>query len=269
MEIWQAIILGVVQGLTEFLPISSSGHLVLAPRVLGWEEGGLTFDVGLHVGTTLAVLAYFWRDWVGLARAVPPLVRREPLAGDQLYQRMLPLIVLGCIPAALAGVAFDDLIEEHLRASALITAMIGVFALVLLAADRLGTRTRMLDRIGVRDAVLVGVAQAGALVPGVSRSGITMSAGLFAGLTRSAAARFSFLLGTPVVVGAALMQAVDLARGAEDFDLGIMAAGLTASAVIGFACIHSLMRFLSTQGLLPFVVYRMALCLALAGWMLA
>jgi undecaprenyl-diphosphatase len=269
LEVWQAVVLGIVQGLTEFLPISSSGHLVLAPRVFGWEEGGLTFDVGLHLGTTLAVLVYFWRDWLALVEAGRAIVLRRPAGKNRLYRRMLPLIILGSIPAAVVGLALNDFIEEHLRSTALITAMIGIFALVMLAAERLGPKLRGLDRLRITDASAVGAAQAISLIPGVSRSGVTISAGLFTGLTRAAAARFSFLLGTPAILGAALLQGIDLARGEEDLDLAIMLAGFVASACVGFATIHFLMRFLATNGLEPFVIYRIVLCLVLTAWMLA
>lgn len=269
MEVWQAIVLGIVQGLTEFLPISSSGHLVLAPRVLGWDDGGLTFDVGLHLGTTLAVLAYFWQDWLGLARAARDLGLRRPSRGQDLYRRMLPFLALGSIPAAVVGLVLNDVIEEDLRSTALITAMIGVFALVLMAAERLGPKTRGLNHLHLRDAAAVGFAQAVALVPGASRSGVTISAGLLTGLTREAAARFSFLLGMPAILGASLLEGVDLARGEEDVNAAVMLAGFAASAAVGFATVHFLMRFVTTRGLMPFVVYRIALSLALAGWMLS
>ena len=257
MDFLRAAILGIVQGLSEFLPISSSGHLILIPALFKWDDQGLAFDVGLHMGTLLALLAYFWRDWVrmfgfGLADLKDHHLR---MGSYRPESQLLWLIALGSLPAAVTGLLLESWIEDNVRQPWLVAVALAVVGTVMLVADRRSRRDRELRTVGLADAVLIGVAQACALVPGVSRSGATMSVALFRNFSRDAAARFAFLLGTPAFVGAAILKAPDIvdATGHEYAELAI---GFACSAVVGFAVIHWLLRFLRTRGLLTFVVYR-------------
>ena len=259
ISLLQAVVLGIVQGLGEFLPISSSGHLILVPWLAGWPDQTLTFDVALHIGTVLALLGYFWRDWLTLARAVlRGLFSAE--ARKTASWRLAWLLVVGSIPAAVIGVLFEDVIERNVRAPALVATLLITFGLALLVADRFARRDRDIAEIGLRDAIVVGLAQAVALMPGVSRSGVTMTAGLSLGLDRAAAARFSFLLSAPIVFGAALFKLRDLYRNppppsdALIFLVGILVAGVVGALAIGF-----LLRFLQRNSVAVFVWYRVAL----------
>lgn len=257
MDLLRAAILGIVQGLSEFLPISSSGHLVLVPALFEWPDQGLSFDVGLHVGTLLALLVYFWRDWYTMVTVGLADLRRHGFAfrKHRLPSQTIWLIALGSVPAAVVGGLFESWFEDNVRQPWLIALTLAAFGAVMLAADRLGRKQRPLPTLTVVDAVLIGLAQAVALVPGVSRSGATMSMGLARGFTRDGAARFAFLLGTPAFVGAALLKSKDLASesGAE---FGELAVGFLCSAVVGFLVIHFLLRYLRTRSLVPFVAYR-------------
>lgn len=259
MDLLRAAVLGIVQGLAEFLPISSSGHLILVPALFGWDDQGLAFDVGLHLGTLLALLTYFWRDWYTMA--VHGL--RDLGSHGARYREFAPesqllwLIALGSIPAAVVGLLFDDWIEENVRQPWVVAVALAVVATIMLFADRLSKRTRTIEDVGVRDAVLIGFAQALALIPGVSRSGATITAALFRDFSRDAGARFAFLLGTPAFVGAAALKAPDLAEMSSD-EAGQLAVGFVCSALVGFAAIHFLLRYLRTRSLLPFIGYRYA-----------
>jgi undecaprenyl-diphosphatase len=261
VDILQAIILGVVQGLTEFLPISSSGHLVIAHALFGWQtEHDLAFDVALHLGTLLAVLSYFARDLLSIVRGVLDAARRRSLANPEA--RLGLLIVAGTIPAVVIGVLVQDLAAEAFRDPRLTAAMLVIFSGVMWLAERVALQKR--DVLGLRlpDAMIIGLAQAVALVPGVSRSGITISAGLFRGLRRAEAARFSFLLATPVTFGAIVFETAKLARaGMPDGFAALFAAGVVSSAIVGFLCIAFLLRFLARFSLNVFIVYRLALAL--------
>jgi undecaprenyl-diphosphatase len=249
VPILHAIVLGIVQGLTEFLPISSSGHLLLVPWLFGWDEFAndadlkRTFDVALHVGTFAGALAYFRRD-------VYQLVVRE--------HRMAVLLVLASMPAAIVGVAVDSFVDEELSAEWLIGVMLIVFGLVLAAADRLAGR-REAGEFGPRDALLMGVAQACALQPGVSRSGATISMGRWLGFERDAAARLSFLMSLPIIGGAAAYKGADLFvnEGGLPSELVVpFAWGIVASGITGFLAVWGLLRLLRTRSFAPFVVYR-------------
>ena len=250
-----AVTLGLVQGLGEFLPISSSAHLILTPWFFGWPDPGLTFDVALHVGTLVAVVAYFWRDWVALLAAAP-----RPRSTDG---RLFWLLILGAIPGGIAGVLLDSLAEQALRSPLLIALTLSVMGLALLAADHWGRRDRELHDIGVVDAALIGIAQAIAIVPGVSRSGITIAVARARGIERAAAARFSFLLGTPIIAGAAIFKLRHLLGTPGAID-GPFLAGVAVAAVVGALSIGFLLRYLRQAGLGIFVVYRLALAALVA-----
>ncbi len=271
MDLIQALVLGIVQGLTEFLPVSSSAHLLIVPWLFGWKGGAVTsipFDVALHMGTLLAVLVYFAQDWRRLIAAfVRSVVERR--IGDDPDRRLAWFVILASIPAAVVGVLgeskIDDIFhqEANLRVGLYIIAtMMIVMAAFLLAAERLGKRQLELNQIGLPTAAVVGVAQALALIPGVSRSGSTITAGLFRGLKREAAARFSFLLATPIVLAAGVKKLYDVLKtpgGIQAGDqLGYLL-GFAASAISGFLCIYFLMRYLQRHSTAPFIAYRFVL----------
>ncbi len=257
-----AALLGIVQGLTEFLPVSSTAHLVLIGEALGLDPQrfGLSFDVALHLGTALAVLLYFARTWLELARDLLHLRLRMPL-----------LVILGTLPAALAGVALQSQIEGSFRAPAYIAAFLIIGSLIFVAAERFTIARRPLETIGFIDALVMGVAQAIALLPGISRSGITISAGLYQGIRRADATRFSFLLATPVIVGAGAKTLLD-ARKAEALFAApdVLAVGFVLSFVFGLLAVAFMVRFLRAHSLVWFVPYRLivaglAITLALSG----
>ncbi|MFN8637067.1 MAG: undecaprenyl-diphosphatase UppP [Chloroflexota bacterium] len=260
--LFQAIVLGVVQGLSEFLPISSSGHLVLVPWLLGWDANGLTssltFDLGLHLGTSAALLAYFWRDWVSLVQAVIRGLTDAKARASHEW-KLAWLIVLGCLPAGIVGVLFEDKIEANVRQPALIAALLIVFGFVLLAADRIGKRSRGLAQVTLTDSIVIGVAQILALAPGVSRSGITMTAGLFQGLDRPAAARFSFLLSAPITIAAALYKLRVLVKQPPTAPETVaFVIGAAVAAIVGALAIGFLLRYLQRQPVDVFTWYRLA-----------
>ncbi|HET7737558.1 MAG TPA: undecaprenyl-diphosphatase UppP [Tepidiformaceae bacterium] len=267
-ELLRAIVLGIVQGLTEFLPVSSSGHLILVPRLFNWDDQGLAFDVGLHLGTLVALLVYFWRDWYRMARSFlgdlgSSGINVRTYAPDS---RLLLYIAAGSVPAAIVGLLFADWIEEHVRQAWLVAITLAAVGVIMLVADRRSRRERAIGSITLRDALLIGVAQACALIPGVSRSGATMSTALFLDFTRDDAARFAFLLGTPAFVGAAILKFSDLTG--DDVEADMLVIGFLTSAIVGFAAIHGLLRYLRTRDFVPFVAYRFAvaaLTLIIAG----
>lgn len=260
MEILSAIVLGIIQGLTEFLPISSSAHLILVPWFFGWEPEGLVFDVALHVGTALAVLAFFARDWIRLAReTVLGLKERAPLGNAD--RKLAWLLVVASIPAAVAGLWLEKLVETRLRSPLITVFTLAGLALLLWYAERRGRQSRPMARYSWGDAVWIGIAQAIALVPGVSRSGVTMTTALLRDSDRVSAARFSFLLSTPVIVGAGLLQGYRLLAAGEGAGAGwpVLLAGVVAAAVTGFLCIKFFLRYLQRNSFTPFVIYRLVL----------
>ena len=253
MTIFQAIIFGIVQGVTEFLPISSTAHLILLPWFLGWPDPGLSFDVALHLGTLIALVIYFWKDWLALL-AKP---------------RMIAFIVVATIPGAVAGVLFESQVENALRSPKIIALMLALMALVLVVAEMKGRRKKDLDQISWRDAVTVGCAQAFALVPGVSRSGSTITAGLFAGMKRETAARFSFYLSAPIIAGAVAKKMLDIFEaGIPSDQVAPFVLGIAASGIVGYLSIAFLLRYLQTHNTFLFVYYRIALAIVvfLAFW---
>jgi undecaprenyl-diphosphatase len=253
MTLFQALVLGILQGLGEFLPISSSGHLIVVPWLLRWPPQGLAFDVALHMGTLLAVLYAFAGDWIRLIGAFG----RGALRGRPFSEpdgRLLGLIALASVPGAVLGVILHDWAETTFRSPALVAVTMAVMGLVLFAADRRAGTAPDRRALSLRDALLIGSAQALALIPGVSRSGATISMGLFLGLRREEAARFSFLLATPITFGAGLLEVPKLAGG----DLTLIITGIVASAVVGFLSIRVLLAYVRTRNYVPFVVYRLA-----------
>ncbi len=256
MDLWQLIILAIVQGLTEFLPISSAAHLILLPALAGWADQGLAFDVAVHVGTLIAVVAYFRRELAAMARAWTDSVLHRRQTEDS---RLAWAILLGTIPVGLGGLLFNDLVAHHLRSPLVIAATTIGFGLLLWWADHHGQRTRDEYSLRWRDVLLIGLAQMVALIPGTSRSGITLTAGLMLGLTRQAAARFSFLLSIPVIVLAGGWEAVEVARGASPISWPGMIVGALVSGVVAYWTIHFFMQLLDRIGMMPFVAYRLVL----------
>lgn len=246
-----AVILGLVQGLTEFLPVSSTAHLILVSDALKLDpqKFGLSFDVALHLGTALAVLLYFARTWLGLL-------------GDLIARRwrMPLLVIVGTLPAAVAGVLFESAVSDALRSPIWIVVGLVAGSLVFLAAERVATQRRAMGELSLGDAIFMGAAQAIALLPGISRSGITISAGLARDLRRDEATRFSFLLATPVILGAGLKTLLDARKAAELFSApDVLAAGFVVAFVSGLAAVAFLVRFLRTHSLAWFVAYRLIL----------
>jgi undecaprenyl-diphosphatase len=258
----QAIILAVIQALTEFLPISSTAHLILFPWLFGWPEPGQAFDVALHAGTLLAVLLYFFQTWLtfllcGLGMHYPSRAGAEEV---QRNRRMFWYMVVGTIPAGLLGFFFHHQIEDNLRQPVIIgTTLIGA-GLLMWWADAKARLTRQLESSNFGDAVSIGVAQAFALLPGVSRSGITITTGLFRGMTRDAATRFSFLLSAPVIAGAVAKELPKLIKlhhaGGLELPLSTLALSIAVSALLGVLVIAFLLRYLQVRTLKVFVVYR-------------
>ncbi|MEA3376919.1 MAG: undecaprenyl-diphosphate phosphatase [Chloroflexota bacterium] len=264
MNLIQALFLGVLQGATEFLPVSSSGHLVLVPWLLGWESPGLAFDAVVHWGTALAVILYFWEDWVSLVgAALRSLIDLGSSGGgavgdaeDSPQRTLAWLIVLGTIPGILAGYFLEDFFERMFARPAAAAGFLLITAALLTASERLGRRERELRELGWVDALLVGIGQALAIFPGISRSGATIAAGLFQGMRREPAARFSFLLATPIVLGAGLLKVVELGRvGGLAAQAPMLAAGFATAAAVGFGCIHFLLQYLQRRRLYPFAAY--------------
>ncbi|CAN5866635.1 undecaprenyl-diphosphatase UppP [soil metagenome] len=268
----QAIVIGLIQGLTEFLPISSSAHIILVPRLLGWNDPFINspaFDVMLHMGTLAALLVYFWRDLLRYAIAGLAVLRDRRIGPDP-DRRMAVLLAASVIPAALVGVLLEDFIDTFFRASPLaICALLVVGALILFFAERAARHTRQMTDLRVRDALGIGLAQALALFPGISRSGITISAGLFLGLERAAAARFAFLMGTPIIAGAGLWKMRQIiGGGVGTFEPAVLLAGVIASAIAGLAAIWILLRFLQSHSTDVFVAYRLIAAAVFAGLLL-
>jgi undecaprenyl-diphosphatase len=266
VSLLEAIVLGIVQGLTEFLPISSTAHLRIIPAFAGWEDPGAAFTAVTQLGTLAAVLLYFRRDLLGIARAWLGGLR-DPARRATAESRVGWYILVGTIPILVFGFVFSDQIETGARSLHLIGTTMIVLGIVLFAAEKVGTRTRPLDTLRWRDGIVVGFAQAAALVPGVSRSGATISAGLFLGLERAAAARYSFLLSVPAVVLSGVYELKDIG-GDSNATVGATALATVLAFVVGYASIALLLRYLTTHTVNLFVVYRIAvgvIVLALAS----
>jgi undecaprenyl-diphosphatase len=270
---FQAIILGIVQGLTEFAPVSSSGHLILVPWLFHWTffldnpDLNKTFDVALHMGTFVGALAYFWRDVVKYLAAFGRSVRKRAVTTTD--ERLAWLIILATIPGAILGAVAESPIEDHLGKPWLIAVMLAMFGVVLYVVDRRARQTRPLGDIRLRDAIIIGAAQAVALQPGVSRSGVTITAARGVGLERPAAARFSFLLSLPIIAGAGLYKGAKLAaNGLPAGTAGPFLWGMLASAVSGFLVIWGLLAYLRRRDFAPFVIYRLAVAALVFGLIL-
>jgi undecaprenyl-diphosphatase len=268
----QAVIMGIVQGLTEFLPISSSGHLILVPFLFGWDDPfieSLAFSVMLHIGTLAALLIYFGRDWLRLVPAGFATIRDRSFRDDP-DRRLAWMLLAASIPAAIAGLLFNDIIETTVRSVGLVALMLVVGAGIMWTADRWGGREKGVEDVTFPIALGLGAAQALALVPGISRSGISISAARFAGLDRQAAARFSFLMATPITLGAALFELRKLASGEAgvDVSIGPLIAGMLAAFIAGMLAIKVLLGYLRMHSLDVFVAYRLVLAaLILVVWL--
>jgi len=260
LDLIKALVLGILQGATEFLPVSSSGHLVLVPWWLGWDDPPLVFDVVVHLGTLVAVLDDFWRDWLTLLRAGWTALKTRSTQTDppqELDARLLLLLIAASIPAALAGLLLESSFES-ISTPPVVAALLLVTAALLVFSERHVTSNRTLDSLRLRDALTIGAAQALAILPGVSRSGSTISAGIVQGLPRTSAARFSFLLATPIILGAGGKQALDLILGNEPLADGMALAllvGFLSAAIVGYACISFLMRLLQRRRLYGLAIY--------------
>jgi undecaprenyl-diphosphatase len=281
VNILQSMILGVIQGLTEFIPISSSAHLIIVPWLFGWGEGllsSLSFDVALHLGTLIAVLSYFAGDWVRLFKAGVASIAERRIGADT-DRRLAWFLVIGTIPGGVVGLLAESTIERLFHAPgapiqpgamvamAVILALLGVF---LLMAERFARHVRAVEQLTLRDILIIGCAQALAVFPGVSRSGATITAGLALGLRREAAARFSFLLSAPIIAGAGGKSLWNIARdirehGIDSFEFVSFAAGFLAAAVSGYFCIKYLLRFLAKHPTTVFVLYRWAMAGLIIG----
>lgn len=257
MDALQAIVLGIVQGLTEFLPISSSGHLRVVPAFFGWEDPGAAFTAVTQLGTMLAVLVYFRSDLLRIATTWLRSLRDPALRGD-IDARMGWYILLGTIPISIFGLAFSDQIESGARDLYLIGIALIVFSFVMLAAERFATQEREVETLTLRDGIVIGFAQAIALIPGVSRSGATISAGLFLGLARPAAARYSFLLSIPAVVLSGLFELKEIGGGEGAAGAGETVIATVLAFFVGYASIAFLLKFLVNNTISVFVAYRLA-----------
>jgi undecaprenyl-diphosphatase len=261
MILWHLVILAVVQGLTEFLPVSSTAHLTLIPWLFHWEDPGLTFDVALHVGTLVAVLVYFFKTWLDLVLLAfgrqPVFDRKSDLT---LNRDLLWFLVLATIPAGLAGLAFHEQVETTWRKPWIIATALIAIALVMAWGERVGKQKKDLGAVRLWESMVVGLSQALALVPGVSRSGVTITAGLLTDMKRDTAARFSFLLSTPIIAGAALKELMGFPHHRVPAEMQTpFAIGVVVSAIVGYATIAMFLRYLQVGTFKIFVYYRIIL----------
>lgn len=253
IDLFHSIILGIVQGLGEFLPISSSAHLVILPWLGNFPTPGLTFDVALHFGTLLALLAYFFKDWIALTKAFFSSLTKRPKSYSQ-NERLIWYIILGSIPAAIVGLSVESYAETLFRNPLWVAINMAVFGILLFIADHWWRRERSMDQVTLADAMWVGLAQSLALIPGTSRSGVTITAAMARGMNRTCAARFSFLLSMPAVAGAALLKAKDFF--AMDLTLNVWI-GIAVSAVVGYLAIKYMLYFLRNYSYTVYVIYRL------------
>jgi undecaprenyl-diphosphatase len=283
MPLYQAIVLAIVQGLTEFLPVSSTAHLWIVPWILKWKDPGLTFDVALHAGTLVAVLLYFWRYWLEMIKMVlrigegnagvsagdgaPAKAGSVTLLGEN--RQLFWFLIIATIPGGIAGVLFERAADEKLRSPFIVGPALILVGLLMWAGERVGSENHDLGQVGLLDSIIVGVAQAFAVIPGVSRSGSTMTAGLFRSMNRETAARFSFLLSTPLIAGACLKKGWEIHHSGLAADMRMpFLLGIIVSALVGYAVIAVLIRYLERRTFAIFVVYRVILGVILltVGW---
>lgn len=256
MDLVHIILLALIQGLTEFLPVSSSAHLILVPRLAGWADQGLAFDVAVHVGTLGAVVLYFRRQLMPMGRDwFTSFVTRKPTRDARLAWA----VVLGTIPAGIAGILLNDLIEDHLRSPLVIATTTVVFGVLLWLADMRRKQNRDEHDLNFLDIIIIGLAQALALIPGTSRSGITITAALCLGLDRQSAARYSFLLSIPVIAAAGLLQTSKLIQHAAPVDWGAMMLAVAIAGASAYAVIHYFLKLIAQLSMMPFAVYRLIL----------
>jgi len=254
MDIFQAIALSLLQGLTEFLPISSSAHLILLPVFLGWEDQGLAFDVAVHIGTLIAVVVFYRKDLIQIILAWSASVVGKGMTDDA---KLAWYIVLGTIPVGLVGITLPEVVETILRSPLVIAASTIVFAFLLWFSEKQAKELR--SSFTLRDAIIIGLFQAVALIPGTSRSGITITAGLLTGLKREQAARFSFLLSIPVIALAGMVKGLDLYKAAEPVLWDLILIGVSLSAIVAYLSISWFLKLLDKVGMMPFVWYRLVL----------
>jgi undecaprenyl-diphosphatase len=258
LELLQAIILGIVQGLTEFLPVSSSGHLLLGQYFLGLDQNrfGLSFDVALHMGTLVAVVSYFWRDLIRMVRAFLRSFVYRNLKNDP-DQRLAYLVIASAVPAALIGFLFEDFFEDTVRSPWVVVFNFILVGVLFIVGEAVGTRTRRASKLGFGEALSIGLAQAMALVPGVSRSGATITLGLLLGLRREEAAKFSFLMSVPIIAGAGNLKVAQvIAAGMDTQQIVLFVVGFVTSAAIGYVTIRFLLNYLTNHSLRAFAYYR-------------
>jgi undecaprenyl-diphosphatase len=256
MDLFQIVALALLQGLTEFLPISSSAHLILMPIIAGWQDQGLAFDVAVHVGTLSAVVYYFRNTLTQLTKDWFRSLDKRREVGES---RLAWAVLLGTIPVGLAGLLLGDLIEQQLRSPIVIASTTVLFGLLLGWADWRGKQQRSEQKLTIGDILFIGIAQAIALIPGTSRSGITITAGLMLGLTRAAAARFSFLLSIPVIFLAGSLKTLELVNSIQKTDWFALGTGVILSAFSAYLCIHLFLKLIEKIGMWPFVIYRLVL----------
>jgi undecaprenyl-diphosphatase len=265
LELIEAVFLGIVQGLTEFLPVSSSGHLLLGQYFLGLDQArfGLSFDVALHLGTLVAVVSFFWRDLVRMALAFFRSFWHRDLSDPD--QRLAYLILASTVPAALIGYLLEDYFETVVRSPWIVVFNLVLVGVLFIVAEAVGRRTRPASKLTFREAIGIGFAQAAALVPGVSRSGATMTLGLFLGLRREEAARFSFLMSVPIIAGAGILQVGKVAsEGMSAYGILLFGVGFVTSAVVGYLAIRFFLRFVVDHSLRAFAYYRFGLAAVVA-----
>jgi undecaprenyl-diphosphatase len=269
---FEALVMGIVQGLTEFVPVSSSGHLIVVPFLAGWDDAFITslaFSVMLHLGTLVALLVYFRADWLRIIPAGFTALRERSLADDP-DRRLAWLLVAATIPAAVVGLVFNDLIEGSIRQVGLVAFTLVLGGALLFVADRFGAKSRGIEDVTFPIAIGIGVAQAFALIPGISRSGISITAGRLVGMDRESAARFAFLMATPITAGAGLFEASKLVTGEGGTQVSIapLVVGMVASLLSGLVAIHFMLGFLRRQSLDVFVLYRFVLAaIVLIVWL--
>jgi undecaprenyl-diphosphatase len=268
-QVWQAIILGILQGITEFLPISSSAHLILVPWLAEWDSLGILFDVFLHAGTMLAIILYFRIEIVELFREAIALIRPGNKRGSS-RPLLIPILILGTIPAGIAALIFRDMIEVYARTPVVTVVTLSVFGLVLWWVDRAGRKNKTFSQIGWKEGLLVGIAQAIALIPGVSRSGITITMALALGFSRKDSARFSFLLSLPILVLATCKGGLELLSQPEASPAGAISltVGIITAFISGFLCIKFFLKYLEKKSFTPFVIYRLLLAAVILGFLM-